>query len=123
MLCVGDLAVDRQEASKQNSCVQWWAIPSLLSDTVGTGLSLEQRLWDEEDENFILEYSGLHLLLLVLKYCIDDDIAIDFLLFSNVQLSIDDSLRHFEIPSAAAAAAAASLQLDTNGMLFNLGRW
>lgn len=129
----GDLVVDKHEASKQNSCEQWWAAPSLLSDTTGTDLPLEQRLWDEGDEEddsdfgeiFILEQSGLiFLLLLVLKYCMDDDSVSDFLL-SVVQESIDESLRHFEIPSAAAAAATAtaSLQFDANGMVVNLGRW
>lgn len=104
-------------------------MPSLLTDTAGTGLPLEQRLWDEEDEddnefgeNFILEQSGLvFLLLLVLKYCMDDESVNDFLL-SVVQESIEESLRHFEIPSAAAAATA-SLQFDANGMAVNLGRW
>lgn len=90
-------------------------------------------MWDEGDEEddsdfgeiFILEQSGLiFLLLLVLKYCMDDDSVSDFLL-SVVQESIDESLRHFEIPSAAAAAATAtaSLQFDANGMVVNLGRW
>ena len=74
---------------------------------------------DNFGEHFIFEYSELFLLLLVLKYCMEEDNVSDAL-FSNVQQSIDESLRHFEIPSAAATA---SLQLDINGMLDNLGRW
>lgn len=88
-------------------------------------MPLEQRLWDEEGANETdfgentLEHSGLVLLLLVLKYCVEDDIVSDLLL-SNAQQSMDESLKHFEIPSVAAAAA--SLQLDTNGILASLGR-
>ena len=74
---------------------------------------------DNFGENFIFEHSELVLLVLVLKYCMDEERVSDFLL-SSVQQSIDESLRHFEIPSAAATA---SLQLDTNGILDNLGRW
>ena len=92
-------------------------------------MPLEQRLWDEGDaedddndfgENFIFEQSGLvFLLLLVLKYIMDDDNVSEFLL-SALQESIDESLRHFEIPSAATV----SLQFDdANGIVVNLGRW
>ena len=82
---------------------------------------LDKKEETDFDESFVLEHSVVAVLVqLVLIYCIDDDIVSESL-FPDVQRSIDESLRHFDIPLAAAAA---SLEVaDTNGMWFSLGRW